>query len=110
MELLRDRGDEVRAAGLRPFGISRDSPWTHVAWTQALDLNFPKISGPMRLGGERKRGLQRFEIGGGVWLPAARTRIAPPCAAATSVLSRPTAVAARLSAVTNSGDTTLLTV
>jgi glutaredoxin-dependent peroxiredoxin len=26
------------------FGISRDSPWTHVAWTQALDLNFPLLS------------------------------------------------------------------
>jgi peroxiredoxin len=44
MELLRDRGDAVRAAGLRPFGISRDSPWTHVAWTQALDLDFPLLS------------------------------------------------------------------
>jgi peroxiredoxin len=44
MELLRDRGDEIRAAGLRPFGISRDSPWTHVAWTQALDLDFPLLS------------------------------------------------------------------
>lgn len=44
MELLRDRGDEIRGAGLRPFGISRDSPWTHVAWTQALDLDFPLLS------------------------------------------------------------------
>jgi peroxiredoxin len=44
MELLRDRGNEVRAAGLRPYGISRDSPWTHVAWTQALDLDFPLLS------------------------------------------------------------------
>ena len=44
MELLRDRGDEVRAAGLRPYGISRDSPWTHVAWTQALDLDVPLLS------------------------------------------------------------------
>jgi peroxiredoxin len=44
MELLRDRGDDVRAAGLRPYGISRDSPWTHVAWTQALDLDFPLLS------------------------------------------------------------------
>jgi peroxiredoxin len=44
MELLRDRGDEFRAAGLQPFGISRDSPWTHVAWTQALDLDFPLLS------------------------------------------------------------------
>jgi glutaredoxin-dependent peroxiredoxin len=44
MELLRDRGQELRAAGLQPYGISRDSPWTHVAWTQALDLDFPLLS------------------------------------------------------------------
>ena len=44
MELLRDRGREFRAAGLQPYGISRDSPWTHVAWTQALDLDFPLLS------------------------------------------------------------------
>lgn len=24
---------------MRPYGISRDSPWSHVAWTQALDLD-----------------------------------------------------------------------
>ena len=23
---------------MRIFGISRDSPWTHIAWKQALDL------------------------------------------------------------------------
>ena len=44
MESLRDRGEEFRAAGIQPFGISRDSPWTHVAWTQALDLDFPLLS------------------------------------------------------------------
>ena len=26
------------------MGISRDSPWTHSAWTQALDLNFGLLS------------------------------------------------------------------
>jgi peroxiredoxin len=26
------------------YGISRDSPWSHVAWTQALDLSFPLLS------------------------------------------------------------------
>jgi glutaredoxin-dependent peroxiredoxin len=26
------------------FGISRDSPWTHVAWSQTLDLAFPLLS------------------------------------------------------------------
>ena len=44
MELLRDRSPELKAAGVQPFGISRDSPWTHVAWTQALDLDFPLLS------------------------------------------------------------------
>jgi peroxiredoxin len=44
MELLRDRSGEFRAAGVQPYAISRDSPWTHVAWTQALDLDFPLLS------------------------------------------------------------------
>ena len=44
MELLRDRSEELRAAGAQPYAISRDSPYTHVAWTQALDLNFPLLS------------------------------------------------------------------
>jgi peroxiredoxin len=44
MELLRDRGEALRAAGVQPYGISRDSPWTHVAWMQALDLDFPLLS------------------------------------------------------------------
>jgi peroxiredoxin len=30
--------------GVRPFAISRDSPWTHIAWTQALDLEIPLLS------------------------------------------------------------------
>jgi glutaredoxin-dependent peroxiredoxin len=44
MELLRDRSAEFRAAGVQPYAISRDSPWTHVAWMQALDLDFPLLS------------------------------------------------------------------
>jgi peroxiredoxin len=44
MELLRDRSPEFLAAGVRPFGISADSAWTHIAWAQALDLNFPLLS------------------------------------------------------------------
>jgi peroxiredoxin len=44
MELLRDRSAEFEAAGVRAFGISRDSPWTHISWSQALDLNFPLLS------------------------------------------------------------------
>ena len=44
MELLRDRSAQFGQAGVRPFGISRDSAWTHVAWAQTLDLNFPLLS------------------------------------------------------------------
>jgi glutaredoxin-dependent peroxiredoxin len=44
MELLRDRGQEFSEAGVRVLGISRDSPWTHIAWAQALDLDFPLLS------------------------------------------------------------------
>ena len=44
MSLLRDRSEQFEQAGVRPFGVSRDSPWTHVAWTQALDLTFPLLS------------------------------------------------------------------
>ena len=44
MELLRDRGHELVAAGVQPYAISRDSPYTHVAWMQALDLDFPLLS------------------------------------------------------------------
>jgi peroxiredoxin len=29
---------------VRIFGISRDSPWTHIAWFQTLDLNFELLS------------------------------------------------------------------
>jgi peroxiredoxin len=29
---------------VRPFGVSRDSAWTHIAWAQTLDLNFPLLS------------------------------------------------------------------
>jgi thioredoxin-dependent peroxiredoxin len=29
---------------VKVFGISRDSPWSHVAWQQALDLEVPLLS------------------------------------------------------------------
>ena len=29
---------------MQPFAISRDSPYTHVAWMQALDLDLPLLS------------------------------------------------------------------
>jgi len=44
MELLRDRSAEFEQAGVQKFGVSRDSPWTHIAWNQALDLSFPLLS------------------------------------------------------------------
>ena len=44
MELLRDRSAEFEQAGVQAAGISRDSPWTHISWMQALDLNFPLLS------------------------------------------------------------------
>ena|SRR5215210_9441532 len=44
MELLRDRSAEFEAAGVKPYGVSRDSAWTHISWSQTLDLNFPLLS------------------------------------------------------------------
>ena len=44
MELLRDRSAELEEANVQAVGISRDSPWSHVAWMQALDLSFPLLS------------------------------------------------------------------
>jgi peroxiredoxin len=54
MELLRDRRAEFDEVGVQPVGISRDSPWTHIAWTQALDLNFGLLSD---FNGDATRGL-----------------------------------------------------
>ena len=44
MELLRDRSAEFEQAGVRPYGVSRDSAWTHISWSQTLDLTFPLLS------------------------------------------------------------------
>jgi peroxiredoxin len=44
MEILRDRREEFERVGVKPLGISRDSPWTHISWMQALDLNFGLLS------------------------------------------------------------------
>ncbi len=44
MVLLLDRSAEFGEVGVRLFGISRDSPYTHVAWSQVLELNFPLLS------------------------------------------------------------------
>jgi glutaredoxin-dependent peroxiredoxin len=44
MHLLRDRRADLEALGVSPFGISRDSPWSHVAWREALDVDVPLLS------------------------------------------------------------------
>jgi peroxiredoxin len=44
MTLLRDRKAEFEEAGVRPYGISRDSAWSHIAWAQALDIDLPLLS------------------------------------------------------------------
>ncbi len=44
MELLRDRSTAFDEVGVRVFGISRDSPYTHIAWNQVLELTFPLLS------------------------------------------------------------------
>jgi mycoredoxin-dependent peroxiredoxin len=42
--LLRDRRDEFEAAGVQLLGISRDSPYSHIAWAEVLELDFPLLS------------------------------------------------------------------
>src|ERR671915_1362896 len=44
MTLLRDRKAEFEEAGVRAYGISRDSAWSHIAWAQALDIDIPLLS------------------------------------------------------------------
>ena len=44
MHLLRDRSDDLAKVGIRPFGISRDSPWSHRAWAQTLGVEVPLLS------------------------------------------------------------------
>jgi len=63
MLLLRDRGDDLRAAGIRPFGISRDSPWSHESWAMTLGVQeVPLLSD---WNGEATRGFDvAFELEG----------------------------------------------
>jgi len=42
--LLRDRSEDLAAAGVRPFAISRDSVWSHAAWAQTLGVDVPLLS------------------------------------------------------------------
>ncbi len=37
--LLRDRRADLEQAGIRPFAISRDSPWSHAAWAMTLGVD-----------------------------------------------------------------------
>ena len=41
---LNARRSELLETGVTPYGISRDSPWSHVAWTQALDIEVSLLS------------------------------------------------------------------
>jgi len=42
--LLRDRSPEFLGAGVRTYGVSRDSPWSHRAWKEALGIDVPLLS------------------------------------------------------------------
>ena len=42
--LLRDRSEDLASAGIRPFAISRDSPWSHRAWAEVLGVDVPLLS------------------------------------------------------------------
>jgi len=44
MHLLRDRSEDLAEAGIRPFAISRDSPWSHRAWAEVLGADVPLLS------------------------------------------------------------------
>lgn len=44
LHLLSERSEDLAAAGIRPFGISRDSPWSHRAWAQTLGVEIPLLS------------------------------------------------------------------
>lgn len=37
--LLRDRRLDLERAGVRPFAISRDSPWSHASWAMTLGID-----------------------------------------------------------------------
>ena len=41
---LRDRHDEFEALGIRVFGVSRDSPYSHTAYARQQWLNFPLLT------------------------------------------------------------------
>jgi peroxiredoxin len=44
MGLLRDRSLEFDQTGVHLFAVSTDSPYSHIAWADVLDLTFPLLS------------------------------------------------------------------
>ena len=62
MEILRDRREEFDRIGVKPLGVSRDSPWTHISWMQALDLNFGLLSD---WNADAVRGIREIIVGTG---------------------------------------------
>jgi peroxiredoxin len=44
LRALRDRADEFAAAGVRVYGVSRDSPFSHRAWKEALGIETALLS------------------------------------------------------------------
>jgi peroxiredoxin len=61
--LLRDRGADLEAAGVRPFAISRDSSWSHTSWAMTIGVDtVPLLSD---WSGEAARGFDvAFELQG----------------------------------------------
>jgi peroxiredoxin Q/BCP len=44
LRLLRDRRADFERAGVRVFGASRDSHWSHRAWKETLGIDVPLLS------------------------------------------------------------------
>jgi peroxiredoxin len=44
LRALRDRHEEFEALGVRVFGVSRDSPYSHRAYARQQWLNFPLLT------------------------------------------------------------------
>ncbi len=44
MTILRDRRTEFEEAGVKVYPISRDHPWSHVAWAEVHSLGYPLLS------------------------------------------------------------------
>jgi peroxiredoxin len=42
--LLRDRSHDLADAGILPLAISRDSPWSHAAWSRTLGVEVVLLS------------------------------------------------------------------